>query len=154
MLKAKVFSLRRMISQDLYSDFYLPATSFSVNERRHTYMSARWIGAIDLNAVNKRTAAAESRHSLCTWRGRYAGSCAADPGASQNDLSVGKREKKEQRGCIHILALVQTVGKRHAQAGCVCLTVSECLSQPECMCDPALWRLTGMTEKKKETQFF
>lgn len=42
--------------------------------------------------VVKKVTAGEGRDSLCTWRDRCAGSCAADPEASQNDLSVGKRK--------------------------------------------------------------
>lgn len=54
--------------------------------------------ATDHCVVKKRVTAGESRDSPCTWRDRYAKSCAADPGASQNDLSVGKR-KDGTKGC-------------------------------------------------------
>lgn len=95
----------------------------------------------------KRITAAESCDSLCTWRGRYAGSCAADRGASQNDLSVGAK-----RGVFYFLKSYtcsefrQWRRDRHEQfAACTCLNVSECLSLPEYVCRPELRRVTEKT---------
>lgn len=51
------------------------------------------------------------RNSLCTWKGRYAGSCAADPGASQNDLSVKKKKRQKKLSTFSILRGSQKIEK-------------------------------------------
>ena len=47
--------------------------------------------------LKKRKKSSWNTDSLCTWRGRYVGSCAADPGASQSDLSAEEKKYKANR---------------------------------------------------------
>lgn len=81
---------------------------------------------------------AESRDSLCTWRGRYAASCAADPEASQNDLSVGNRKERAKGG--------------FSSDCCTCSDSEEDTDmsslQPECLSD-CVWSLAP----RRETDF-
>lgn len=63
-------------------------------------------------------------HSLCTWTGRSAASCAADPGASQICPSV----KEEQRGLTHITSSVCSASQTHtAHAGTAGVMAPRCV---------------------------
>lgn len=101
---------------------YLIFFFFLLNEWGQTWGLGR-TDAIDLWRI------AESRNSLCTWRGRCAGSCAADPGALQNDLSVGKR-KGSKVVLVRPLHFLRVRGRhRHElfanSSECLCLNICE-----------------------------
>lgn len=50
-------------------------------------------------------------HSLCRWRGRFAASCAADPGASRSGPSV----EEEQRASARITPAVRAATQTHTR---------------------------------------
>lgn len=89
---------------------------YLVNDWKHKFS---WdpLKPYSLFAVKKLLSAAGSSDSLCTWRDRYAGSCAADPGASQNGLSVGKKKEK-----LRFLYFCQTVRKTDMNVLSLCVS--------------------------------
>lgn len=101
-----------------------------------------------LFAVKKLLSAAGSSDSLCTWRDRYAGSCAADPGASQNGLSVGKKKEK-----LRFLYFCQTVRKTDMNVLSLCVstehTVYRIWKQKKKRCgDKRMMRLTKVSKRR------
>lgn len=120
---------------------------YLVNDWKHKFS---WdpLKPYSLFAVKKLLSAAGSSDSLCTWRDRYAGSCAADPGASQNGLSVGKKKEK-----LRFLYFCQTVRKTDMNVLSLCVstehTVYRIWKQRKKRCgDKRTMRLTKVSERR------